>query len=773
MQNNIGIFKGVVDMKDKSCPKVRVLDCTLRDGGYHTKWHFTGELLKSYIDVMERSPVDAIELGFVGKNNSGYGYFASINKAKSKMICKDSVKFYAVMIDAKDFFIPKDSIKEKLFESLGPRNLCNIDIVRIAVKYSDAHKCAPICSSLQELGYRIFLNLMQVDLANEIQLKKCIESVKHLDKIEVIYLADSFGSMLPRRVDEMITRFKKQFSCDIGFHAHNNRGFALINSKSASIAGATWIDCTVEGIGRGAGNAATEQILPIISEGYSTDANLAIQNLCVTHFQPLRQLYYWGSNALYDFAAVHAVHPMYVQTLFEDDQIDEEFKFSCLKQLLGSKKYSSFDRMFLNSIIEKKRKRVRKANPDKPVYMSHLQISDKPLMHPNSPHFSSGPCKKFPGWSIEKFSTNFAGRSHRGRDLKRRLNSAIERSCSLLGVPKDWKVGIIPGSSTGAFETALWNLLGSCPVDVLVSDDFSAHWARDISGLMGENTFVHDAKIGKFPDTHHIADDNDVVFVYNGTSSGVCVPDLEWINDNRKGLVFCDAASAAFAMDIDFTKLDVVCWSWQKALGSEAAHGMLALSPKAQARIMDHKADWSVPKLFKLTDKNGCILDNLFKGHTISTPSLLALEDLHLALDWAESIGGVPELVKRTKQNHSAMAKWVEKTTWIDWLTIQKDIQSPASLCLRITDSTINNFEIDTQFQLVNNIIQLLEMENAAYDIWPYGKMPPGFRVWGGPTIDEMDITLLTVWLQWAYEKIANQAKPIEKALDFVQLHAG
>ena len=310
----------------------------------------------------------------------------------------------------------------------------------------------------------------------------------------------------------------------------------------------------------------------------------------------------------------------------------------------------------------------------------------QPSVRPADPRFSSGPCKKYPGWDISHLNTEFLGRSHRAKLPKQRLADAITKSHQLLRLPDDWKLGIVPASDTGAFEMAMWSLLGSRPVDALVWESFSSDWSKDLRAMGLDNLNVIEADYGDLPDLSAVSAAHDVVTVYNGTTSGVCLPDLDWLANDRKGLVLCDATSAAYAMPIDFNKLDVVTWSWQKVLGSEGAHGMLALSPRAVERLELTSAKFPLPKIFQLT-RNEKLIEGIFKGATINTPSMLALEDLHCALDWAESIGGIEALWQRTQNNFNCIDSWVQQTDWIDWLASEPATRSPTSMCLRITDS--------------------------------------------------------------------------------------
>jgi phosphoserine aminotransferase len=383
---------------------------------------------------------------------------------------------------------------------------------------------------------------------------------------------------------------------------------------------------------------------------------------------------------------------------------------------------------------------------------------EKPSLRPQDPRFSSGPCKKYPGWDVSHLNISQLGRSHRAKLPKQRLNSAIERSHKLLQLPDDWKLAIVPGSDTGAFEMAMWSLLGERPVDALVWDSFSADWAKGLETLDLPELNVFKADYGDLPDLTQTKPDHDVVFVYNGTTSGVRVANLDWLDADREGLVLCDATSAAFAMPIDFAKLDVVTWSWQKVLGSEGAHGMLALSPKAVARLESFTPARPLPKIFQIT-KNQKLVQGIFSGATINTPSMLAVEDLHAALDWAERIGGIEALWQRTRQNFECIDNWVKNTAWVDWLAIDADSCSPTSMCLQIVDAEFNQLEKDQQQQAINSMLARLEEENCALDIANYRSAPPGFRIWGGATVETSDLAALTPWMDWAFARYKQQNK--------------
>ncbi|MFT5708230.1 MAG: phosphoserine aminotransferase [Oceanospirillaceae bacterium] len=381
---------------------------------------------------------------------------------------------------------------------------------------------------------------------------------------------------------------------------------------------------------------------------------------------------------------------------------------------------------------------------------------EKPSLRPQDPRFSSGPCKKYPGWDISHLNLTQLGRSHRAKQPKQRLSDAISRSHRLLKLPADWKLAIVPGSDTGAFEMAMWSMLGARAVDALVWDSFSADWANDLGTLGLPELNVYSAEYGDLPDLSQTKSDHDVVMVYNGTTSGVRVPNLDWLDTDRDGLVLCDATSAAFAMPIDFSKLDVVTWSWQKVLGSEGAHGMLALSPKAVERLESYTPSRALPKIFQLT-KNQKLVQGIFLGATINTPSMLAVEDLHAALDWAERIGGVESLWQRTNQNFDIIDQWVQRTPWVGWLAVVPDTCSPTSMCLKIIDPEFNQLENNEQQQAINLMLSWLAEENCALDIANYRSAPAGFRIWGGATVETTDLIALTPWMDWAFANFKQQ----------------
>lgn len=379
----------------------------------------------------------------------------------------------------------------------------------------------------------------------------------------------------------------------------------------------------------------------------------------------------------------------------------------------------------------------------------------KPENKPVNPNFSSGPCAKHPGWKLENLDTGNLGRSHRAAQPKARLQSAIERCKQLMQLPDDWILGIVPGSDTGAFEMAMWSLLGNRRVDVLVWESFSADWAKDLEALGIESVNVFNAPYGELPDLKNINPEHDLVMVANGTTSGVRLPDFNFIEDKRNGLVLCDATSAVFAQKLDYRRLDVVTWSWQKVLGGEAAHGMLALSPQAVARL-EQPAPRALPKLFRLAE-NGKLNSGIFNGATINTPSMLAVEDLHSALDWAEQLGGSEALIARSESNFRVMDEWVTASSWIDWLAKDPETLSRTSLCLQISAPVFTQLESAEQASVLKGLLKILEEEQVAYDIANYRSAPTGFRIWGGATIESSDLLYLTQWLDWAYHEWENR----------------
>lgn len=378
----------------------------------------------------------------------------------------------------------------------------------------------------------------------------------------------------------------------------------------------------------------------------------------------------------------------------------------------------------------------------------------KPPVRPERPYFSSGPCAKRPGYSLAALEGALLGRSHRAKAPKAKLREVIDRSRTLLGMPADWRLGIVPASDTGAVEMALWSLLGPRPVDVLAFESFSQGWADDIvKQLKLPGVRVLSAPYGELPDLTAVDPAHDVVLTWNGTTSGVCIPDGEWIRSDREGLVICDATSAVFAMELPWDKLDVVTWSWQKVLGGEAAHGMLALSPGAVARLESHKPAWPLPKIFRLT-KGGRLNEGIFAGETINTPSLLCVEDALDGLRWAERIGGLGALIARSRANLAAIAAWVEKSAWVRFLARRPETRSSTSICLSIAAPWFTALEPARQAQAAKRITELLEAEGVAYDIGSYRDAPPGLRIWGGATVERADIEALLPWLDWAFAEV-------------------
>lgn len=375
----------------------------------------------------------------------------------------------------------------------------------------------------------------------------------------------------------------------------------------------------------------------------------------------------------------------------------------------------------------------------------------KPSTRPNNPRFSSGPTRKNPAWSWDQLSDALIGRSHRSSDAKLRLFEVIEKHRELLSIPADYKIGIVPASDTGAVEMAMWSMLGARGVDVLQWENFSKDWAVDAEEqLKLDNLRVLEAPYGQIPDLSTVDFSHDVIFPWNGTTSGACLPDHDWIPADREGLTICDATSAVFAYEMDWSKLDVVTWSWQKVLGGEAAHGILVLSPRAVERLETYTPERPLPKIFRMT-KGGKLNDALFKGATINTPSMIAVEDCLAALKWVESIGGVKTMIARSRENLKVVEDWVKETDWIEFLTQDATIRSSTSLCLKISDPDILGLPEDEQAHFVKNILRVLDEENAAKDMNAYKTAPLGFRIWGGGTVDAQDIKDLLPWLEWAY----------------------
>ena len=384
---------------------------------------------------------------------------------------------------------------------------------------------------------------------------------------------------------------------------------------------------------------------------------------------------------------------------------------------------------------------------------------DKPSVKPNNPCFSSGPCAKRPGWSLEALSGAFLGRSHRAAAPKARLNEVIEKQKTLLGIPEDYRVGIVPASDTGAFEMAMWSMLGARGIDVFAWESFSSTWLKDITNeLKPDDVRTYEAPYGQLPDLEQADPTRDIVFAWNGTTSGVRAPNGDWISNDREGLTLCDATSAVFAYDLPWDKLDVTTWSWQKVLGGEAAHGMLVLSPRAVERLETFTPDRPLPKIFRLT-KKGKIIEGIFEGSTINTPSMLAVEDCLDALNWVEDIGGLQATIERCTNNFTAIQDWVNQTSWIDFLAEAPETRSTTSVCLIITDLWFSDLDNTEQTKLIANLCRLLDEENAGYDIKSYRDAPPGIRIWCGATVETADVEALLPWIEYGYKTVKNQAQ--------------
>jgi phosphoserine aminotransferase len=380
-------------------------------------------------------------------------------------------------------------------------------------------------------------------------------------------------------------------------------------------------------------------------------------------------------------------------------------------------------------------------------------MTTMPTARPRVPHFSSGPCAKRPGWTAQALSDAFVGRSHRSKPGKAKLKRAIDLTREVLRVPADYRIGIVPASDTGAVEMALWSLLGQRPVTMLAWESFGEGWVSDVAKeLKLKNVTLMRAPYGELPDLSKVDPASDVVFTWNGTTSGVRVANADWIKADRTGLTICDATSAAFAQPLDWPKLDVVTFSWQKAVGGEAAHGMLILSPRAVARLESYSPPWPLPKIFRMT-KGGKLNEAIFQGETINTPSMLCLEDYLDALEWAKSVGGLPALQARADANAKVIADWVERTGWIDFLAREPSQRSNTSVCLKVVDPAVTKLSADAQAAFVKGIAAALDKEGVAYDIDAYRDAPPGLRIWCGSTIERTDVEALTFWLDWAYTK--------------------
>lgn len=374
-----------------------------------------------------------------------------------------------------------------------------------------------------------------------------------------------------------------------------------------------------------------------------------------------------------------------------------------------------------------------------------------PGIRPNNPQFSSGPCTKPTTWSLDALRDAALGRSHRAAIGKSKLKDAIETTREVLEIPADYRIGIVPASDTGAVEMALWSLLGARGVDMLSWESFGAGWVTDVTKQLGLEITHHKADYGQLPDLNAVNFDNDVVFTWNGTTSGVKVPNGDFIPADRQGLTICDATSAAFAQDLPWDKLDVTTFSWQKVLGGEAAHGMLILSPRAVERLENYTPAWPLPKIFRMT-KGGKLIEGIFTGATINTPSMLAVEDYLVALEWAKSVGGKTGMMARADANLAVLEKFVAQNDWIDFLAEDPATRSNTSVCVKITDSRITALDADAQAAFAKGLAKLLETEKAAYDIGSYRDAPAGLRIWTGGTVETADLEALMPWLNWAFE---------------------
>lgn len=384
---------------------------------------------------------------------------------------------------------------------------------------------------------------------------------------------------------------------------------------------------------------------------------------------------------------------------------------------------------------------------------------NKPEVRTQNPNFSSGPCTKRPGWTIECLKDAATGRSHRSSIGKQKLAEVIQRTKDILRIPSDYKVGIVPASDTGAVEMALWSLLGKKGVDSVSWESFGKGWTGDIIKQLKINDVrTFDADYGTLPNLHETNKDRDIVFTWNGTTSGVCVPHADWINDNRTGLTICDATSAVFAMELPWDKLDVTTYSWQKVMGGEAAHGVIILSPRAVERLENYIPSWPIPKIFSLV-KKGKLIEGIFEGATINTPSMLCVEDALDGLKWAESLGGLPALSQRSQANLNIVKEWVEATPWVDFLAKDPETISCTSICLKITDPWYTQLSEEEQAAGAKKIVKALDKEGIAHDIGAYRDAPAGLRIWGGATVESNDIKALLPWIEWAFTQLKEDAK--------------
>jgi phosphoserine aminotransferase len=384
-------------------------------------------------------------------------------------------------------------------------------------------------------------------------------------------------------------------------------------------------------------------------------------------------------------------------------------------------------------------------------------MATKPAVRPSVPHFSSGPCAKRPGWTPQSLKDAALGRSHRAKIGKARLKLAIDLTREVLEVPKEYRIGIVPASDTGAVEMALWSLLGPRKVTMLAWESFGEGWVGDVAKeLKLKDVVTLKAPYGELPDLSKVDPASDVVFTWNGTTSGVRVPNADWIAADREGLTICDATSAAFAQPLDFAKLDVVTFSWQKALGGEAAHGMLILSPRAVARLESYNPPWPLPKIFRMT-KGGKLNEGIFEGETINTPSMLCVEDYIDTLNWAKSAGGLKALMARADANTRMLSDWAAKTPWVDFLAKDVAIRSNTSVCMKVVDPQVTALPADKQAAFAKALVDVIEKEGAGFDLGAYRDAPPGLRIWCGATVEAKDVQILTQWLDWAFAEAKAQ----------------
>lgn len=381
----------------------------------------------------------------------------------------------------------------------------------------------------------------------------------------------------------------------------------------------------------------------------------------------------------------------------------------------------------------------------------------KPQHKPSNPCFSSGPTTKFKDWDISALSGALTGRSHRSSAAKKRMQLVLDKMRSLLKLPDEYKIGILPGSDTGAFEAAMWCLLGQRPVDVFAWENFGLNWVKDaLNHLKIDNVTKYTADYGLLPDLTQVNFDHDVIFTWNGTTSGVKVPNGDWISGDRSGLTLCDATSAVFAMDLPWDKLDVTTFSWQKVLGGEAQHGVIIMSPRAIERLNSYVPEWPVPILFQLA-RGGVANEKVYQANTINTPSMICIEDALLALNWVEENGGLDFAINKSQQNLKTVEQWVEKTQWVDFLCEKEETRSSTSICLKIVSAEYQSLNEEIQSNVISDIVSLLESEEVGYDFKAYRSAPAGFRIWGGATVEADDIAALLEWLDWAYAQVMNE----------------